>query len=210
MVNSKWKEYEWLVAKLIHDEDTSATSRTVTYDKKVLGKISRQQRQIDILIEEKINGIEAVTIVDCKDRKRNIDIKSIESFIGMVDDVKADYGIIYSPKGYTSGAISRIEDRTDIILLYFDWESANIIRETASIPNRLQDSCVVCCKDNTFPGLLVWEHAYPVIVDGIFCLYATGQCLRCKTEYIWCESCGIMTPVSDNDFTCPQCKVNYP
>jgi len=211
MANPKWKYYEWLVAKFIHDKDTCAFSRTVTYDIKIPGKISGENRQIDILIEEIIDGKPILTIIDCKDKSRACDIKAIEEFIGMVDDVQADRGMIYSANGFTSGACNRVSRRTDITLKQFDWESANDIQEEALIPNRLQDSCIVCRDEDTnTPGMIIWEHGKAIFFDGSFSQYSTGSCLRCKQNYIWCDPCGAINPVTNEDFTCPECEVSYP
>lgn len=50
---------------------------------------------------------DATMIVDCKRRKRPTDVKAIESFIGMIDDVGAEIGMLVTSSTTTAAAEAR-------------------------------------------------------------------------------------------------------
>jgi hypothetical protein len=54
-------------------------------------------------------------MADAKRYRRRIDIKDVECFIGMVDDVGADIGLLVAPRGFTVAAQRRAQ-AADIIL----------------------------------------------------------------------------------------------
>lgn len=96
-----WKEYENIV--LIECQRVFFNAN-IQYNIFVDGLFSKRKRQIDIFIKDK-NGL--VYIVDAKRYNTKVDVKDVESFIGMVKDVGGNYGIIVSEKGFTKAAINR-------------------------------------------------------------------------------------------------------
>ena len=96
-----WKEYENIV--LIECQRVFFNAN-IQYNIFVDGLFSKRKRQIDIFIKDK-NGL--VYIVDAKRYNTKVDVKDVESFIGMVKDVGGNYGIILSEKGFTKAAINR-------------------------------------------------------------------------------------------------------
>jgi hypothetical protein len=42
--------------------------------------------------------------VDCKCFTRNVDVKAVEVFIGLVEDVGTDFGLIVTTEGYSPAA----------------------------------------------------------------------------------------------------------
>lgn len=110
----EWKEYENIVLtecqRVFYNAD-------IQYNIYVDGLFSKRKRQIDIFIKDD-NGI--VYIIDAKKYNTKVDIKDVESFIGMVKDVGGNYGIIVSEKGFTKAAINRAhygEDNIEIDIL---------------------------------------------------------------------------------------------
>ena len=99
-----WKEYELAVFNLLKDEYPNSI---VSHNVYVEGFLSKKKRQIDILLEENVGGNSIKTIVDTKFYHRKVDVKGVESFIGMLSDVKADKGIIVSQQGFSSTAARR-------------------------------------------------------------------------------------------------------
>ena len=71
------------------------------------GRYSKRSRQIDVVLEQTINEQAVTTIIDCKYYNRKVDVKKVESFIGMMDDLNADRGVIISDIGYTKAALDR-------------------------------------------------------------------------------------------------------
>lgn len=77
----------------------------VLHNQKIMGKKSKIRRQIDILAisTHKI-------IIDCKYYSRTVDVKHVEMFLGMLDDIGVDKGIIVTSKGFTKSAINRAKN----------------------------------------------------------------------------------------------------
>jgi hypothetical protein len=73
---------------------------------KVVGR-SGTQRQIDVLITGTVGAFEVKILVDSKNYTAPVDIKDVDSLIGMVGDVGAHLGVIVCPSGYTDGAKKR-------------------------------------------------------------------------------------------------------
>ncbi len=112
--NADWKTYELE----IHSElESKFSDAVVQYNVQLQGQLSGRERQIDVLIEENLpNGI-VRTIVDAKHHSRKIDVKEIESFIGLLHDTNASRGILVSSSGYTKAAFTRaFRDDVDLDL----------------------------------------------------------------------------------------------
>jgi Restriction endonuclease len=87
------------------------------------GKLSGTQRQIDILVEEYLPSGRGCTAVDAKQRTRKVDVKEIESFIGLLHDTQMQRGILVSASGYTEAALTRaFRDDVDLDLDIFNLE----------------------------------------------------------------------------------------
>jgi hypothetical protein len=99
-----WKKYESEI--LTYFQETYPET-TITFDKKIIGKYSKVERQIDIFIEGEIAGYEIKIVVDCKYFSKNIDVKQVESFCSMVEDIDAHQGVLITKKGYSKAAINR-------------------------------------------------------------------------------------------------------
>ena len=70
------------------------------------GRFSLIRRQLDVAVyrpEEKTPFL----IADAKRHTRKIDVKQVESFIGMMHDVNASIGILVAPNGFTEAAEKR-------------------------------------------------------------------------------------------------------
>lgn len=103
---SEYRDYENGVADVL--AFLAGDSATVERNARLLGRRSGRQRQIDALVRGRIFGMaDATLIVDCKRWRTPIDVKAIESFIGMVEDVCADVGILMTTAGSTGTARER-------------------------------------------------------------------------------------------------------
>jgi hypothetical protein len=99
-----WKEYEdEIYARFREVYPRARIDRNV----KIIGRYSKVERQIDTLIEESVAGFKMRIVVDAKYYDKKIDVKDVESFLGMLMDVDAHKGLMVSPKGYSAGAINR-------------------------------------------------------------------------------------------------------
>lgn len=99
-----WKDYE----KEVHSYfSTMYPNSTITYDAKIIGRYSKKERQVDVLIEDDIAGFPLRVVVDAKYFSENIDVKCVESFISMLEDLNANQGLLVTKKGYSQAAVNR-------------------------------------------------------------------------------------------------------
>ena len=196
----KWKQYEWLITKIFHDDNVLNNS-TVLHNTKIVGEFSETSRQIDILVENK----NIKTMIECKHYSNPIDLKGVETFLGMFDDVKADFGILISSSGFTKSAVKRIQKfKEQITLEHIHWEKAyNSFQEQSY--GQITDLCNYCISDykigREVPGLLCWEH-YGVEGHGKVSIYSIAECLKCHTYTIYCHSCGWITTSKSDESCC--------
>ena len=98
------RELEILVAKILAQ---LAPNAEVVHDARLDGKQSRRTRQIDVLVRQKIGQYEMLIILDCKDYARPVDVKGVEEFHGLLEDVGANKGALVCPRGFTEAAKTR-------------------------------------------------------------------------------------------------------
>lgn len=98
------RELEILVAKI---QRQLAPDAEVQHDVKLPGRISQRERQIDVLVRQPIGQYEMMIVLECKDHGRRVDVKGVEEFHGLLDDVGAHKGALVSPKGFSKAAKAR-------------------------------------------------------------------------------------------------------
>jgi len=103
MANKKWKIFETLVAKVQAD---LAPDASVRLDQKILGKISKRKRQIDVLVQQNIGNYPVNIVIECKDFKKPLTVKQVEATIGLMQDVGANIGVIVAAHGFTKSALA--------------------------------------------------------------------------------------------------------
>ncbi|NLG39344.1 MAG: restriction endonuclease [Fibrobacter sp.] len=99
-----WQAYE---KELFDYFKTSYPDAVITFNAKRIGRYSKRERQIDILVEDTIADYPVSLIVDAKHFRRNVDVKHVESFIAMVEDLEAERGLLITSKGFSTAAINR-------------------------------------------------------------------------------------------------------
>lgn len=100
----KWKRFENVVKSV---QEELAPNAKVNLDDRVKGKITGVFRQVDITVNQKIGQYEILIAIDCKDLAVPVDVKHLEEFIGLVQDIGANKGVIVSAKGFTRAAKTR-------------------------------------------------------------------------------------------------------
>jgi hypothetical protein len=104
-----WKRYEDEIFQLLRAK--AAGDVRVEPDQHLEGRFSGVTRQIDIAVRGRFAelpyGDEQLMIVDCKYFSRNVDVKAVEAFAGMVDDVNAELGLLITNQGYSAAAKAR-------------------------------------------------------------------------------------------------------
>lgn len=112
---STWQDYEEAVfqecERVYHFQNAELVK-----DAHIEGRYSRVKRQIDVLVRLYEGGkVFSTILVECKHYKQKINVKIVDSFIGCLEDVGADKGIIVSEKGFTKAAINRAHNGKDDI-----------------------------------------------------------------------------------------------
>jgi hypothetical protein len=81
-----------------------APTAEVLHDVHLPGRISKVDRQIDVLVRQKIGQYEMLIVLDCKDHARPIDVTGVEAFLGLIKDVGAHKGALICPRGFSAAA----------------------------------------------------------------------------------------------------------
>jgi hypothetical protein len=77
---------------------------TVERDVRLRSRSGGRERQIDILIRFPLADLEeGMMVVDCKRYGTKVDIKDVEAFIGLVEDIGAPMRLLVTTEGFTSG-----------------------------------------------------------------------------------------------------------
>lgn len=125
-----WREYESEVERHFREEYPNAQ---ISYNAKILGVHSGVPRQIDVLIEQQLCDIPFRIVVDAKYRGEKLDVKDIEEFLGLVEDVQAHKGVLVSAAGYSEAAITRAS-KADLILDVLNFDELHEYQGMTAIP----------------------------------------------------------------------------
>jgi hypothetical protein len=146
-----WKKYENEIFEHFVEEYPSAK---IVLDAKVMGRYSKVERQVDILIDDAIAGFKIRIAIDAKHRGRSIDVVDIESFIGFCSDISAQKGLLISLNGFTPAAVNRAHfDESDIELDVLNFSDLKSFQAFGALP--YSDNNGVC-----LPAPFGW------IIDG--------------------------------------------
>lgn len=190
MQRNAWQRYERLIARMVADQ--AATDPCVTPNARMLGRISGRSRQLDVLIEARHDADRARRIVvDAKRRKRKIDVKDVEAFLGLMADVEATHGYLISPAGHTKTAERRAQTAATLRIVPLD-------RLSDFDPTSWPACRVSGCRD----GRIFWD-GYPELsmklinptdssagVRIVRCIHQVGKCDKCSIFHVHCTRCG--------------------
>jgi hypothetical protein len=193
-----WEIYERLIARMLAQQ--SETDLCVTPNVHIVGRITGVRRQVDVLIEARHDTDNSRRIiVDAKKRSRKVDVKEVESFRGLMEDVGATHGYLVSPVGYTKAAEKRAQSAVSIRIVTLD-------RLEGFDPSTWPQ----CRRKGCEHGRIFWD-GYPELsvllhpVDGsapitFSSLHYVGKCDRCGRFHVWCLACNdILAPTEDED-----------
>ena len=94
-----WHEYQEAVARVFSELGCS-----VEVDKKVTG--ARGQHDIDVYVTFEKFGQECRWIIECKLWSKRIHKSEVQTLHGIVQDVGADRGLLFTETGFQSGALN--------------------------------------------------------------------------------------------------------
>lgn len=65
------------------------------------------KRQIDVLLRGKMGPFDCITIIECKDYNKNVNVTAIDALHSKMQDVNAQKAVFVARKGFSSGARSK-------------------------------------------------------------------------------------------------------
>ena len=98
------RDLEVLVAKI---QEQLAPGAEVIHNARMKSRSSGKTRQIDVLVRQRLGQYEMNIVLECKDYSRPVDIKGVEAFHGLLEDVGANKGALVCPAGFSQGAKDR-------------------------------------------------------------------------------------------------------
>ncbi len=104
-----WRSYEAYVLGSLTEAYPTVSFES---DVKLRGRLSSSLRQVDILAKSEIP-----VAIECKYYSRTVDVKCVESFLAMMDDLGILIGVIITAKGYTKAASQRAKNDTRALSL---------------------------------------------------------------------------------------------
>jgi predicted helicase len=107
--DKEWRKYE---KQICNNLQAKFPGYSIISDDYISGIFSKTDRQIDISIRGELAGNKLLGIVDCKYYSKKIDVKAVESFLGMLEDLNANIGLMITNNGYSSAAINRASVKT--------------------------------------------------------------------------------------------------
>ncbi len=127
-----WKDYEIEIYEFFKSEYPNAD---VKHNVEIFGRYSGVKRQVDILIDDYVAGCKFSIAIDGKYFSSVIDVKDIESFIGMLGDIDVHKGLLITQKGYSKAAIDRANnDPFDIELDILNFEDLKHFQAFGALP----------------------------------------------------------------------------
>jgi hypothetical protein len=144
-------------------------------------------RQIDVLVHVPLPGMDdELMVVDCKRYGTPVDIKDVEAFIGMVEDVGAAIGLLVTTEGYTSGALARAAAARGIRVQVIRVEDL----PTWEPPLIVCAMCADSVPEDSMPGMVYIDQVEDIDTeDGDSIEVTLGYCEKCAALHLECPEC---------------------
>src|SRR6266487_624794 len=140
-----WRDYEVYITKNLQ---RAFPGSSIVHDARLPGIVSKTDRQIDILITDKVVGFEVKIVVDCKYFSTKIDVTEVDAFVGFLSDVRASKGIMITKTGYTDAAYNRATyDTRDIELRILNLNDLEKFQGFLAIPYSGKHGAVVSAPE---------------------------------------------------------------
>ena len=127
-----WKKYEKEIYEHFKGQYADAE---ITLDAKRDGLYSKTKRQIDILIEQYVAGNRIVIAIDGKYFNKKVDVKAVESYMSMLEDIGAHKGLLISKEGFSEAAYNRAHfGSAEIELEILNFKDLHAFQSHGAIP----------------------------------------------------------------------------
>jgi len=198
-----WRRYEERVYDKLRSE---FPDHDIERDVRVRGRKSGIDRQVDVAITRQVAGYDVFGAVECRKVSRRLDVTVVDRFAGFLEDIGADFGIMFAPMGYSEAAHRRAE-HAHIKLDIVDYREIDEYRF-------VWPECEMCDPGPEHPPPWIdFESPVPVTEQGIASVVQIGRCSYCDGISIKCWACGEVTPVweqYDSPLECRgECGVNF-
>ena len=197
-----WRQYE----KQIHERLIALAGgddeAEIVFDHHLPGRYSGVDRQVDVYVKGSFAGNvgEGTMAVDCKCFERKVNVKDVEAFVGLVEDVNTDLGLIVTTVGFSDAARHRALAtrgvRVEIVPFdeLADWEPEVLF-------------CPVCTDmdSDRAPGPL---YVDPVSqgVPGAELVLGVGRCWHCRAISMRCTCDTLNTLHEAEEGTWQECE----
>lgn len=98
-------------------------------------------REIDVLLKGKVGPFDCITIVECKDYNKNVDVTKIDALHSKMLDVGANKAVLVARKGFSKGAIMKAK-RLNISLCTAHTASSEKWKFSLEVPFLVQEQSV--------------------------------------------------------------------
>lgn len=146
MNEPKWRKFEKLAYEI---QKELAGDADVRFDDSIPGVDSKVDRQIDITIRRHVGPYPILIVIDCKDFTTPLDVKDVETFVGLVKDVRANRGALIVSSGFSEAALNMARNHGIDAFRLVDTESVDW-KSYAAIP---------CLLDRTFLHSFAFQFA---------------------------------------------------
>jgi Restriction endonuclease len=97
-----WKKLEQLAAEI---QTQLSPASKISHNVKIPGRQSHVDRQIDVLIEDRVGQFPIRIAIECKDHKTPVDVNVVGEFQSLMQDTGISKGVLVSPSGFTKAAL---------------------------------------------------------------------------------------------------------
>lgn len=97
-----WKKLEHLAAEI---QAQLSPRSTISHNVKIPGKSSGTDRQVDVLIEDRIGQFPIRIAIECKDHATPVDVNVVGEFHSVLQDTRISKGVLVCPGGFTKSAL---------------------------------------------------------------------------------------------------------
>ncbi len=198
----QWKAFEQSVAILVARLDPDAE---VHHNVFLSGRVSKQQRQVDVLVKGSVAGSVITVAIECKRYAEKLGIGKIDEFAGKLMDLGVQHGLLYSLNGVTSGAAARaggaLQPRIELRQIAEEHPTAPDWAEGLPEFTGFGD----CPNDNCYTGDVSWR-SWPQSTGSVV---EAGSCEHCGTWAVRCPECGSETGFFSDDVDCEGCERRF-
>jgi hypothetical protein len=187
-----WRQYEEDIYRLLSGK--AEPGAVIDFDVQRPGLLSGTDRQIDVWLEGTLAGGvlpgPVSLAVDCKCWSTTVNVPEVERFLGTLEDVRADIGLLITTTGFSEAARTRARNARGLqleVMTLQELESWEPEVEFCQVCNDPDDD------SDSMPGMFYME---PLEYAPLGERFMVGGCDRCQAIHVRC-SCGTLNAIDD-------------